>query len=395
MYYGTADKIIQHKGMIVVRWKLGLGIVSIIIAISCGVNSYFMWYSSHHILLGDGKTGPVGMIWLPGGEFLMGSNTRYATWNEKPTHRVRLDGFWIDQTDVTNAQFAQFVQATGYVTTAEKIPDWETLQVQLPPRTAKPSADKLVPGAMVFVGTEHPVPLNDEARWWRFVPGANWRHPQGPGSSIVGKEDHPVVQVSYEDAKAYANWLGKRLPTEAEWEFAARGGLEQANYSWGDEFRPHGQRMANTFVGKLFPVIPSTYKNKIGTSKVGTYPPNGYGLYDMAGNVWQWVADWYRADAFAHSGPLDINPKGPPDSFDPTDRYAPAHAPKRVIRGGSFLCDENFCMSYRPSARRGVDPFNPMAHIGFRLVMSAATAKEYMKHHQIRSSSHQPPLPPT
>lgn len=315
---------------------------------------------------------PEGMVWIPGGEFMMGSDSHLAKRCEKPAHKVRVDSFWMDKTDVTNAQFAAFVKATGYVTTAERKPDWETLKVQLSPGVPKPSEDKLVPGAMVFVGTQHPVSLNNMALWWRFVPGANWRHPQGPDSNILGKDDYPVVQVSYEDALAYAKWAGKRLPTEAEWEFAARGGLEQTDYAWGNEFKPQGKRMANTFAGKQFPVVDSLYKEKIGTAKVASFPPNGYGLYDMAGNVWQWVADWYRADAFVleAKNAMSINPVGPAESYDPDDVYAPANAPKRIIRGGSFLCDESFCTSYRPSARRGVDPYNPMSHIGFRLVMT-------------------------
>ena len=316
---------------------------------------------------------PSGMVQIPGGEFLMGSHSRLAKDNEQPAHKVKVNSFWMDKTDVTNAQFAEFVKATGYVTTAERKPDWETIKVQLASNTPKPPENQLVPGAMVFVGTSQPVPLDDNARWWRFMPGANWRHPAGPQSDIKGKENHPVVQVSYEDALAYAKWAGKRLPTEAEWEFAARGGIQQADYNWGDEFKPQGKVMANTFPGSTFPVIETAYREKVGTTKVGAYPPNGYGLYDMAGNVWQWVADWYRADAFLleAKGPLPVNPKGPSDSYDPLDTYAPVNAPKRVIRGGSFLCDENFCSSYRPSARRGVDPYNPMSHIGFRCVKTS------------------------
>ena len=324
------------------------------------------------IIIGDGKNGPKGMVFIPGGEFLMGSESRLARFNEKPAHKVKVDGFWMDQTDVTNAQFAAFVKATGYVTTAERQPQWETLQVQLAPGTPEPPKEKLIPGAMVFVGTNEVVPLDDEARWWRYIPGANWRHPQGPNSNIVGKENHPVVQVSYEDAKAYAKWIGKRLPTEAEWEYAARGGLEQADYNWGNEFKPQGKTMANTFAGKSFPVVEPSFT--AGTSPVCSYPPNGYQLCDMAGNVWQWVSDWYRADIFALQAEATelVNPQGPDDSYDPEDKSAPSNAPKRVIRGGSFLCNENFCMSYRPSARHGVDPYNPMSHIGFRLVMSKA-----------------------
>ncbi|MDR3478430.1 MAG: formylglycine-generating enzyme family protein [Gammaproteobacteria bacterium] len=338
-------------------------------------------HNTNQIIIGNGTNGPKGMVRVPGGEFLMGSNLRLAKNNEKPSHKVRVSGFWIDQTDVINAQFAAFVKATGYITTAEKKPDWETLKVQLPPGTPRVPDEKLVAGAMVFVGTKNAVPLDDNSRWWRFVPGANWRHPKGPDSSIIGKEDHPVVQVSYDDVLAYAKWSGKRLPTEAEWEYAARGGVEQTNYIWGDELRPQGKTMANTFAGKTFPVIEAGYEEKIGTSKVASYPPNRYQLYDMAGNVWQWVADWYRADAFAEAATksLQTDPKGPDNSFDPADHYSPADAPKRVIRGGSFLCDENFCSSYRPSARRGVDPYNPMSHIGFRLVMTDAMVRERLR----------------
>lgn len=331
---------------------------------------YLMNLSSHKIIIGDGKNGPKNMVWIPGGEFTMGSDSYLARSNEKPAHKVIIAGFWMDRTDVTNAQFAAFIRATGYVTTAERKPEWETLKVQVPPGTSRPDDSKLVPGAMVFIGTTHAVPLNDWSKWWAYVPGANWQHPQGPESNIIGKEDHPVVQVSYEDAQAYAKWVGKRLPTEAEWEFAARGGLEEANYVWGDEFKPRGQTMANTFAGQQFPVVEPRYKAMIATTKVASYPANGYQLYDMAGNVWQWVADWYRSDAFlkAAQNAILINPQGPQNSFDPDDSIAPSNAPKRVIRGGSFLCDENYCMSYRPSARRGVDPYNPMSHIGFRLV---------------------------
>lgn len=313
------------------------------------------------------------MVYIKGGEFLMGSDSRLAKANEKPAHRVRLHSFWIDATDVTNAQFAKFIEATGYVTTAEQKPDWETLKVQLPPNVAKPDDSKLQPGAMVFVGTSAPVPLDDYSQWWHFVPGANWRHPQGPNSNIIGKDNYPVVQVSYEDALAYASWKGKRLPTEAEWEFAARGGREQNDYAWGNQFQPQGKRMANTFSGTQFPVVSLETMAKIGTSPVKTYPANGYGLYDMSGNVWQWVADWYRADAFAIAARQSriVNPRGPTESYDPSHPgVVPVNAPERVTRGGSFLCDPNFCTSYRVSARRGVDPYNPMSHIGFRLAMS-------------------------
>jgi formylglycine-generating enzyme len=313
-----------------------------------------------------------GMMWIPGGQFLMGSDHKLAQDNERPAHRVKVEGFWMDRYHVTNAEFRKFVEATGYVTTAEKKPDWETLRVQLPRGTPKPPDSALVPGAMVFVGTEREVKLNDYSQWWRFVPGANWRHPQGPASSIEGKDDHPVVQVSYEDAQAHAKWVGKRLPTEAEWEFAARGGLEQATYAWGDDLEPEGQRMANYWDVKQgrFPVVAM---RNIGTSPVGTYPPNGYGLHDMTGNAWQWVADWYGFDHFRDQAKLGAaaNPRGPSQSYDPDDGNVPVHAPKRVTRGGSFLCNVDYCLSYRPSARRGNDPYNPMSHVGFRLAKDA------------------------
>jgi len=281
----------------------------------------------------------------------------------------------MDRHHVTNAEFRRFVQATGYVTTAEKKPDWEAIKVQVSPGTPKPPDSALVAGAMVFVGTERPVALDDWSQWWAYVPGADWRHPQGPKSSIEGKDGHPVVQVSYEDALAYAKWAGKRLPTEAEWEFAARGGLEQATYAWGDELEPGGAKMLNFWDAKerRFPVVSPKAGGAAGTSPVETFPPNGYGLYDMTGNAWQWVADWYRADYFktVSQGKLVDNPRGPVDSYDPDDRSAPAGAPKRVTRGGSFLCNVDYCLSYRPSARRGNDPYNPMSHIGFRLAVSA------------------------
>ena len=267
------------------------------------------------------------------------------------------------------------MQATRHVTTAQRVPHWETLRVQLPPGTPRPPAAALVPGAMVFVGDARPARPGDEVRWWRFVPGASWLHPQGPGSSIEGKDDHPVVQVSYDDALAYARWAGKRLPTEAQWEFAARGGLEQATYAWGDAPMLEGQAMAAIWRGSApFPVpepkLSAKAAGAVGTLPVGSFPPNGYGLVDMTGNAWQWVADWYRSDAFRRAGNgVAIDPTGPTDSFDPDDPVAPADAPKRVIRGGSFLCSEDYCLSYRPSARRGADPFNAMSHIGFRLVV--------------------------
>lgn len=360
------------------RWLWGL----LILGVSAGLGATTTWLlqspvqTAHtEVVEGNGRSGPIGMVHIPGGEFLMGSDSKMAQGNEKPAHKARVRGFWMDRHHVTNAQFRNFVDATGYVTTAERIPDWETIKVQLPPGTPRPPAGTLVAGGMVFVGTAKPAPLQDFSQWWRYVPGANWRHPGGPDTSIVGKDDHPVVQVSFEDAQAYAKWIGKRLPTEAEWEFAARGGLEQATYAWGEQFSPDGKQMANVWQGQQgqpFPVVSPKAGGAVGTSPVGTFPPNGYGLADMTGNAWQWVADWYRSDQFrreAASGKVADNPMGPLASWDPADPGVPFDAPKRVSRGGSFLCNEDFCLSYRPSARQGTDPYNSMSHLGFRLVM--------------------------
>ena len=360
-----------------------LFVVALLVMVLC---SYFIWsgffskpqQAIPEIRLGDGVNGPKGMAWIPGGEFLMGSDHKKSQANEKPTHKVKVSGFWMDTTHVTNDQFGQFVKETNYKTTAEQVPDWETIRVQLPPGTPKPPASVMVPGAMVFVGTKAKVNLNDYSQWWAYVPGANWKHPSGPKSNIDGKGNHPVVQVSYEDALAYAKWAGKRLPTEAEWEFAARGGLNQATYVWGDQLEQEGKLPANIWDVKkqAFPVMSPKAGGAIGTSTAGTFPQNGYGLFDMTGNAWQWVADWYRADYFAmqakqYGDSVIINPQGPGDSYDPDDYGVPPNAPKRVIRGGSFLCNEDYCQTYRPSARRGADPFSPMSHLGFRLAKDA------------------------
>jgi formylglycine-generating enzyme len=310
---------------------------------------------------------PPGMVWVPGGEFLMGTDDPDAQAVERPAHRVRLDGFWIDQTEVTNAQFRRFVKATGYITTAERPVDWEQLKEQLPPNTPKPPDDKLMPGSLVFTPPDHPVSLDDITNWWRWTPGASWQHPHGPGSSIMGKDNHPVVHVSWDDALAYSKWAGKRLPTEAEWEFASRGGLEGKKYAWGDEFRPGGKILANTWQGPF----PETNFNDDGfpqTSPVKSFPPNRFGLYDMIGNVWEWCADWYRPDTYKIDSrtPLLINPTGPEASYDPDEPYQS----KRVTRGGSFLCSANYCTNYRPSARRGTATDSGMSHLGFRCVLT-------------------------
>ncbi|HET9379185.1 MAG TPA: formylglycine-generating enzyme family protein [Chthoniobacterales bacterium] len=308
-----------------------------------------------------------GMVWIPGGRFLMGTNDKESFPNERPAHLVDVQRFWMDEHDVTNAEFAQFVEATGYVTTAERPINWEDLKRELPPGTPKPDDGALAPGSLVFTPTSGPVPLNDLSAWWRWVKGANWRNPEGPESSIRGRENHPVVQVSWYDAVAYAQWAGKRLPTEAEWEFAARGGLESKRYVWGDDFRPRGRYMANTWQG-VFPVRNNGEDGFVGTSPVGSFPANGYGLYDMAGNVWQWCSDWYRVDAHLEAASQNVcrDPAGPAESYDPGD----PHSPKRVVKGGSFLCNPSYCESYRPCARRGTPPDTGSSHTGFRCVIA-------------------------
>jgi formylglycine-generating enzyme required for sulfatase activity len=314
-----------------------------------------------------GMKNHLGMVWITGGTFLMGTNDKESFPNERPAHLVTLEGFWIDKHDVTNAEFTKFVEATGYLTTAERTVDWEELKKELPPGTPKPDDSALAPGSLVFTPTASSVPLNDLSAWWRWVKGANWRHPEGPQSSIQGRENHPVVQVSWYDATAYAQWAGKRLPTEAEWEFAARGGVESKRYVWGNDFMPDGRYMANTWQG-VFPVRDTGEDGFVGTSPAGSFPANGYGLYDMAGNVWQWCSDWYRVDAHIEATSKNVcrDPGGPAESYDPADPYSP----KRVVKGGSFLCNPSYCESYRPTARRGTPPDTGSCHTGFRCVIS-------------------------
>ncbi len=315
---------------------------------------------------------PPGMVRIPGGTFVMGTNQKESFPNERPAHLVQVQGFWMDEHDVTNAEFSRFVEATGYQTTAERKIDWEDLKKELPPGTPKPAESALAPGALVFTPSSQPVPLNDLSAWWRWVQGADWRHPQGPSSSIEGKENHPVVQVSWHDAVAYAQWAGKRLPTEAEWEFAARGGLESKRYGWGDTFRPNGKFMTNTYQGR-FPFEDTGEDRFAGISPVGSFPANGFGLFDMAGNVWQWCSDWYRVDLATEAASKNVcrDPGGAAEGYDPSDPYSP----KRVVKGGSFLCNPSYCESYRPSARRGTPPDTGSSHTGFRCVMAEESAQ--------------------
>ena len=313
----------------------------------------------------DLSKAPPGMKWIPGGEFTMGSDEARSHVNERPSHHVRVTGFWMDEHPVTNAEFRAFVEATGYVTTAEKKPDWEEIKKSVAPGTPKPDDSKLVPGSLVFSPPSHAVPLTDLTQWWRWTPGASWRHPEGPGSTIDGKDRYPVVQVSWEDAVAYAKWAGKRLPTEAEWEFAARGGLTGKLYSWGDDFRPNDKPAANTYQGK-FPMKDTGTDGFASLAPVGSFAPNGYGIYDVAGNAWEWVSDWYRADYYTELAKAGLarNPKGPESPNDPSE----PGVKKKVHRGGSYLCTDEYCARYMPGGRGKGDPDTGTNHLGFRCV---------------------------
>jgi len=301
------------------------------------------------------------MVWIPGGTFLMGSNDHYP--EEAPAHNVTVDGYWMDTHPVTNTQFQRFVKETGYVTLAERVPDGADYP------GAKP--ELLVPASVTFQKPPYRVDLRDHYNWWSYVPGADWRHPEGPASSLRGRANHPVVHVAYEDAQAYAAWAGKALPTEAEWEFAARGGLDGAEFVWGDEFTPNGKFMANTWQGE-FPWQNLRSDGYEGTAPVGSFPPNDYGLYDMAGNVWEWTTDWYQEHRQTpHSCCASFNPKGGDreQSYDP--RLPEIKIPRKVMKGGSFLCAPNYCRRYRPAARMPQPIDTGTCHLGFRCIVRA------------------------
>ncbi len=319
---------------------------------------------------------PDGMVWIPGGIFYQGAvaSDKMAMAHEKPVHQVAVDGFFMDIHEVTNAQFSRFVEETGYVTVAEREIDWEELKQQLPEGTPKPHDSILQPGSLVFKKTKSSVPnLYDYSQWWEWKMGAKWKEPNGPGSSIEGKEDHPVVHIAYEDAQAYCKWAGRRLPTEAEWEYAARAGMEESIFFWGND---HSQLsfFANSWEGE-FPVKNTMEDGFENSAPVMSYPRNDFGLYDMAGNVWEWTSDWYNTNYYqtlASNGEVDQNPKGATNAFNPNNTYVK----ERVIKGGSFLCSASYCASYRISARMATSPDSGMEHLGFRTVKSISKIKK-------------------
>lgn len=304
-----------------------------------------------------------GMIWIKPGIFLMGADNNQASPDEYPKHKVIVNGFWMNTTEVSNAIFARFVKATGYITTAERKPEWNELKKQVAPGTPKPDDSLLVAASLVFSPPNHQVDLNDYSQWWAWVRGADWKHPHGPGSSIKGKGNYPVVHISWFDAVAYCRWAGKRLPTEAEWEWAARGGLQNKIYPWGDEPVDEGKVKANTWQGH-FPDHNILRDKFYGLAPVASFAPNGYGLYDMAGNAWEWCADYYNSRYYQSITYETADPKGPILSFDPNEPYAK----KRVIRGGSFLCNDSYCSGYRVAGRMKSTEDSGMEHLGFRCV---------------------------
>jgi formylglycine-generating enzyme required for sulfatase activity len=337
------------------KWLVGAGLFLVAAAVSYGLFSL------------AGPAEPTeGMVWVPGGWFLMGSEEPMGidrVPNSAPVHRVWVDGFWMDATEVTNAQFRAFVRATGYKTIAEQQPDPELL--------AKARPDRRVNGpfSLVFRPPANcpPAAQCNCDDMWKIVEGADWMHPEGPGSSIEGKDNYPVVHIAWLDAVAYAKWAGRRLPTEAEWERAARGGLDGKRYYWGDELHPDGKWMANTWQGK-FPCENTAEDGHAGLAPVASYPPNGYGLYDMAGNAWEWTADWYQP---LFGGQPARNPRGPDACFDPHDRGEQM----RVLRGGSYLCADEYCARYRAGGRQPGEVSTGQSHVGFRCALSAKGAK--------------------
>lgn len=305
-----------------------------------------------------------GMIKIPGGSFLMGASDEKGAMDEYPQHKVVVNSFWMDATEVTNAQFEKFVKATNYITTAERELNWEEIKKQLPAGTKKPDKSLLSPASLVFAPTAGQVNLNDISQWWKWVKGTSWRHPQGPKSSIKGKENYPVVHVSWDDAVTYAKWAGKRLPSEAEWEYAARGGLIDKKYFWGNEEPERNMPKANIWQGN-FPYLNIASDKFIRSAPVKSFLPNNYGLYDMAGNVWEWCSDWYSSEYYKDLKDVaNYNPQGPLESYDLMEPTVP----KKVLRGGSFLCNISYCRGYRVTSRMKSSPDTTLEHTGFRCV---------------------------
>ncbi len=316
-----------------------------------------------------GVTSVNGMVLIPGGSFEMGGDNDQASQDEYPKHKVSVKAFYIDIAEVTNAEFQKFIDATEYITTAERKPDWEELKKTVPPGTQKPADSLLVAASLVFKPSNGPVDLNYYMQWWSWVAGADWKHPEGPGSNIKSKANYPVVQVSWYDAMAYCKWAGKRLPTEAEWEFAARGGLINNIYPWGNEPVNMGAPKANSWEGK-FPYLNEKRDGFLKCAPVKTYQCNKYGLFDMAGNVWEWCSDWYDNNYYQSlAGKTSVNPTGPQKSNDPQDPYMP----KKVLRGGSFLCNDSYCSGYRVARRMKSSPDTGLEHTGFRCVKDVTT----------------------
>ncbi|MCX2679120.1 formylglycine-generating enzyme family protein [Galbibacter sp. EGI 63066] len=318
---------------------------------------------------------PNGMVWIPGGHFTQGARNgdQMALDHEKPAHPVHINGFFMDKTEVTNKQFTKFVEATGYITVAERPIEWDEIKKQVPPGTPKPHDSLLQPGSLVFKKTKGSVPnLYDFSQWWEWKVGTNWKHPKGPGSSIEGKENYPVVHIAYEDAIAYCKWAGKRLPTEAEWEFAANGRLKSSLYAWGDDIEKLTSG-ANTWNGEFPPQNSKDdgYENK---APVKSFPPNSFGLYEMSENVWEWTQDWYHINYYQQAlnqGKID-NPKGALQAHNPANPCVQ----EKVIKGGSFLCSASYCASYRISARMATATDSGQEHLGFRTVATPDTLRD-------------------
>jgi formylglycine-generating enzyme required for sulfatase activity len=333
------------------RWWLWLvgGLVLVLGGAAVGLA---LWHSREKVI--DPGPAPEGMVWIPANQFWMGSSETKFT-DSRPEHEVQLDGFWIDAKEVTNAEFERFTRETGFKTLAELKPESGTNITE--------KGEEIEVGSLVFLKPAGPTTPDNPLLWWKFVPGADWRHPEGPNSTIVGRENHPVVNVTWWDAIAYCEWAGKRLPTEAEWECAARGGLSREPYCWGERLKPGGKWLANIWQGR-FPLYNTAEDGFAGTSPVASYPPNGYGVYDMSGNVWEWCQDWYRPDYYETSPKR--NPQGPSDSYEPAEPLAP----RKVQRGGSYLSNDTNDRRFMPGARGRSDPLTSSCHVGFRCAKS-------------------------